>query len=48
MEIDAALKKILGARRFRTDVERVLFAWPPTGHRPGLQAVAAEWPAATR
>ncbi|MEU2990760.1 hypothetical protein ABZ772_10115 [Streptomyces griseoincarnatus] len=26
LEIDASLKKILGVRRFRTDVERVLFA----------------------
>ncbi|MET9915111.1 hypothetical protein ABZZ74_52225 [Streptomyces sp. NPDC006476] len=44
LEIDQALKKILGARRFRTDVERVLFALvdnrataPASKQRPGAR-----------
>ncbi|MFF3062227.1 hypothetical protein [Streptomyces sp. NPDC057909] len=49
LEIDQALKKTLGSRRFRTDVERVLFALvatapsprPPSCRRPS-------GPAATR
>ena len=44
LEIDTALAKILGARRFRTDVERVLFAL--VANRviaPASKLSAAEW-----
>jgi len=44
LEIDQALKKILGARRFRTDVERVLFALVANrAIAPASKLSAAEW-----
>jgi hypothetical protein len=44
LEIDQALKKILGARRFRTDVERVLFALAANrAIAPASKLSAAEW-----
>lgn len=40
LQVDQTLAKILGERRFRTDVERVLFALVANrANRPGLQAV---------
>ncbi|WP_406191682.1 IS1634 family transposase [Streptomyces sp. NBC_01017] len=44
LDIDAALTKILGARRFRTDVERVLFALVANrAIAPASKLSAAEW-----
>lgn len=44
LEIDSALAKILGARRFRTDVERVLFALVANrAIAPASKLSAAEW-----
>lgn len=44
LDIDAALTKILGPRRFRTDVERVLFALVANrAVAPASKLSAAEW-----
>ena len=44
LEVDRALRKVLGARRFSTDVERVLFALVANrALDPGSKLAAAEW-----
>src|SRR5215207_9118460 len=44
LDVDAALRKVLGSRRFSTDVERVLFALVPNrAIDPMAKLSAAEW-----
>ena len=39
--VDAALRKVLGSRRFTTDVERLLFALDFSGGNPGCRVQRA-------
>jgi hypothetical protein len=44
LRVDAALRKVLGGRRFATDVERVLFALVANrAPDPASKLAAAEW-----